>query len=222
MGCYAWPAPTFYLPCYCGSERRGVADDCSFSEAPGDYVGGATPAGLKIRAVSYRIRLKGLGFLAASVRPVTYSVIPLIKRESTVRSSAQPATRNLAHRGRWDPNMLRCCKCSPLGCAGGGVRRPPHLVPGRRARYLLPTGEALGSTRYTVSVVSSTATTRTSSGSRVPSSCSTTALGSSSSLWRKDSSSMLLSTACAPSPPSPSPRSFTVPSRPNQLACSRP
>jgi hypothetical protein len=44
-----------------------------------------------------------------------------------------------------------------------------------------------------VSAVSSTATTRTSSGSRLPHSCSTAPLGSSISLYLKDSSSTLFS-----------------------------
>src|SRR5215212_1440826 len=46
-----------------------------------------------------------------------------------------------------------------------------------------------------VSAVSSTATTRTSSGSRVPNSSSTAPFGSSRSLCLKDSSSMLLCTS---------------------------
>src|SRR5919107_4751792 len=57
-----------------------------------------------------------------------------------------------------------------------------------------------------VSAVSSTASTRTSSGSRVPSSSSTAPFGSSISLWRKDSSCRLfsislLSISARPPPP---------------------
>ena len=72
-----------------------------------------------------------------------------------------------------------------------------------------------------VSAVSSTATTLTSSGSRVPNSYSTAAFGSSISLCLKDSSSMLLSISlrsiCALADPSlmrSLPLSFSQPNQP--------
>ena len=63
------------LRCSCGSERRGVADACSLSEALGDYVGGSTPAWLKNRAVSLSER-GGKGYRAEAAPQARVAAMP--------------------------------------------------------------------------------------------------------------------------------------------------
>ncbi len=163
----------------------------------------------------------GFGYGISSARCAPGKDLKMHFRSRNVHKKIEPAQQSsVLHWAAQVVSVVISAGCPPATDSSSLSESPP----------LCPSACEGGSTRYTVSGVSSTARTSIPGGSWVPSSCSTAVFGSASNCRLKASSSKLLWTIlCCIAPRSPPPIAsvialpFPLPLRPTRpTTCSHP